>query len=128
MEDEKINIQYENNVYKFKILYLIRTNLPKSEYTYIITFFIKYIGLILFSISLNEWNTNKTNENFNNNETEESTLFNIQNFFANLIITGHHFKLLASFYEIICFLVFCFFVIYCFCIIYVMYLIKLKYQ
>ena len=53
MEDEKINIQYENNIYKFKILYLIRTNLPKSEYIYIITYLIKYMGLILFSISLN---------------------------------------------------------------------------
>ena len=136
MEDEKINIQYENNVYKFKILYLIRTNLPKSEYTYIITFFIKYIGLILFSISLNQWNADKANENsmnegkgnLNNEPEEPSPLFNVQNFFANLIITGHHFKVLTSFYEIICLLVFCFFIIYCFCIIYVMYLMKLKYH
>ena len=119
MEDEKINIQYENNVFKFKILYLIRTNLPKSEYIYIITFLIKYIGLILFSTSLNEWNTDQTEDNINNkgniNQNNKSsdipTLFSVQHFFDNFLITGHHFKVLASFYEIICLLVFCFFII-----------------
>jgi len=135
MEDEKINIQYENNIYKFKILYLIRTNLPKSEYTYIITFLIKYIGLILFSISLNEWNSdnakyisNDERDKINNNGKEQSSLFNVQQFFANLIITGNHFKVLTSFYEIICFIIFCFFIIYLFCIIFVLYLMKLKYH
>ena len=135
MEDDKINIQNENNIYKFKILYLIRTNLPKSEYTYIVTFLIKYIGLILFSISLNEWNSdnaknvsNNERDKINNNEKEQSSLFNIQQFFANLIITGNHFKVLTSFYEIICFIIFCFFIIYLFCIIFMLYLMKLKYH
>ena len=137
MEDEKINIQYENNIYKFKILYLIRTNLPKSEYIYIITYLIKYMGLILFSISLNEWNNEQTkdipnnereksNNNFENEES--SSFFNVQHFFANLIITGHHFKVLSSFYEIICLIVFIFFIAYIFCFIYVIYLMKLKYH
>ena len=131
MEDEKISIQYENNIYKYKILYLIRTNLPKSEYTYIVIFLLKYIGLILFSISLNEWTSDEAQDNSrqeSNNRNEQTSFFNVQQFFANLLITGNSYKVLSSFYDKICLVVFLFFIIYCFCIIYVIYLMKIKYH
>ena len=53
MEEEEIKLQYNKNIYIYKILYLVRTNLPTFEFIYIIMFFIKYLGLIIISISLN---------------------------------------------------------------------------
>ena len=65
MEENKDNMIFEKNEYKFKILYLIRKNLPKSEFLYILMFFLKYIGIILFSISLNVYDTRNINYNTN---------------------------------------------------------------
>ena len=65
MEENKDNMIFEKNEYKFKILYLIRKNLPKSEFLYILMFFLKYIGIILFSISLNVYDTRNINNNTN---------------------------------------------------------------
>jgi hypothetical protein len=72
MDEEKILLEYEKNDYLFRILYLIRVNLPSSEYLYIIMYFLKYIGFILFSVSLNEWKNND-NENDINNKNNENT-------------------------------------------------------
>ena len=52
MEEEEIKLQYENNLYLYKTIYLIRTNIPTSEILYMIMFFLKYIGFILLNISL----------------------------------------------------------------------------
>ena len=72
MEDNKINLMFEKNVFKFKILYLIRKNLPKSEFLYLLMFFLKYIGLILFGISLNVFDTrNNINNNSNNKDSQD---------------------------------------------------------
>ena len=68
MEDNKINLMFEKNEFRFKILYLIRKNLPKSEFLYLLMFFLKYIGLILFSISLNVFDTRNTSNNNSNNK------------------------------------------------------------
>ena len=57
MDENKANLVFEKNEYIFKILYLIRKNLPTSEFLYLLMFFLKYIGLILFSISLNTYNS-----------------------------------------------------------------------
>ena len=71
------NLIFEKNEYKFKLLYLIRKYLPKSEFLYLIMFALKYIGLILFSISLNVYdtknsNTNIYNTNINNNNNDNN--------------------------------------------------------
>ena len=74
MKENEINIEFSNNEYLFKMLYLIRTNLPTSEYIYIIMFLLKYIGIILFSISLNKWNNDKK---FQNNAKEKNNTISI---------------------------------------------------
>ena len=56
MEENDYNFQLKERKYLFKILYLIRINLPSYEFVYIIMFAIKYVGLILFSFSITEWN------------------------------------------------------------------------
>ena len=90
MDDDKKNQQNEQNEYLFKILYLIRTNLPTSEYLYLIMFLIKYVGLILFSISLNEWEKDNP-ENMKNNKSY-SSIFNIQKVFSSFLINGNDFR------------------------------------
>ena len=40
MENDKINIDYEKKEYIFRIIYLIRINLPSAEYVYISMFFL----------------------------------------------------------------------------------------
>ena len=67
MEENKINLIFEKNEFRFRILYLIRKNLPKSEFLYLLMFFLKYIGLILFSISLNVFDTRNTTTNNSSN-------------------------------------------------------------
>ena len=95
MNDDQIKIENEKNEYLFKILYLIRTNLPTNEIIYIIMFLFKYIGLILFSISLNQFKINK------NNNTEKS--YNIiYYFFSKFIINGNDLKILVYNYQEIC--------------------------
>ena len=59
MDENEKNLKNEEKDYLFKMIYLIRTNLPSSELVYIIMFILKYLSLILFSISLNEWNNDK---------------------------------------------------------------------
>ena len=66
MDENKANLLFEKNEYIFKILYLIRKNLPKSEFLYLLMFFLKYIGLILFSISLNVYDSRSSNNSINN--------------------------------------------------------------
>ena len=70
MEENKINLIFEKNEFRFRILYLIRKNLPKSEFLYLLMFFLKYIGLILFSISLNVFDTRNTTSNNSSNSSE----------------------------------------------------------
>ena len=80
MEEYKSNVLFENE-YLFKILYLIRKNLPTSEFIYLLMFFLKYIGLILFSISLNVFDTNNStndnNKSYNNGKSARIILTDI---------------------------------------------------
>ena len=80
MEEYKSNVLFENE-YLFKILYLIRKNLPTSEFIYLLMFFLKYIGLILFSISLNVFDTNSStndnNKSYNNGKSARIILTDI---------------------------------------------------
>ena len=62
---------FEKNEYKFKLLFLIRKYLPKSEFLYLLMFALKFIGLILFSISLNVYDTKKSNTDSNNNNNND---------------------------------------------------------
>ena len=116
MDDDKKNQQNEQNEYLFKILYLIRTNLPTSEYLYLIMFFIKYVGLILFSISLNEWEKENPEKMMNNKSN--SSIINIQKVFSKFLINGNDLKILENNYESICLIGFFAILIYTFFIIY----------
>ena len=80
------NSLFEKNEYKFKLIYLIRKNLPKSEFLYLLMFALKYIGLILFSISLNVYDTRNNNSNTstnNNDNNGKDTSEQIYNNFTN---------------------------------------------
>ena len=132
MEDEQLNIQYEEDIYLYKIVYLVRTNLPSSEYIYIIMFFIKYIGLILFSISLNEWKKDQKERNPDfmdnkDNDPSNTSIKSFLTFLSNLLLNGNSLKILKNYYQIICFLGFCFLFIYIIFIIYGFYYMKKKY-
>ena len=102
MEDEKELLKYESNIYIYKALYLIRINLPSSEYIYIIMFLIKYFGLIIFSVSLNE----------NNNGFKGNSKFNLKVFLSKTLITGDSLKILSKYYNEICLIGFIFLFIY----------------
>ena len=133
MDEDKINIDYENNEYLYKIIYLIRINIPSSEYIYIIMFLLKYIGLILLSISLNQWNNkiyiNDEEENYNNNNNSFSNNFynNINSFFSKLLINGNNLNILNQHYQIFCMTGFSILLIYIVIIIYGFIYMKKKY-
>ena len=135
MEEEVFIIEYEKNEYIFKIIYLIRINIPSSEYIYMIMFFFKYIGFILFSISLNEWQiNNKDNISINENETIDdenllkNTPFNkINAILAKLLINGGDLKILRNYYQIICIIGFSLLFIYIFLVVFGIFYMKKKY-
>ena len=114
MEDEEMNQKNENNIYLYKTIYLIRINLPSSEFIYIIMFILKYIGLIILSISLNEWeNNNNENDLIKREKLEpEKKLFSLQSFLSNIMITGNNLKILNNHYPEICIIGFCLLLIY----------------
>ena len=97
MEDNQINDNQRNNKYLFKLFYLIRINLPTNEFLYAIMFFFKYLGLILFSISLNELKIN-----INDNSNSEISYNFIYQFFIRLMINGRDLKILIHHYQEIC--------------------------
>ena len=97
MEDEEKNIIYEKNLYKYKTLYLIRRNIPSAEYIYIIIFFLKYAGLILFSTSLNNKQENEPRDNLDN-----SSYINIFAVFQKFLITSSSLKILRTNYTEFC--------------------------
>ena len=109
MEENAINIYNEKNEYLYKIIYLIRINLPSSEFIYIIMFFLKYIGIIIFGLSLNYIRkeidiTPSSEKDLKNLESSESknTNDNIYSFFCNFLINGNNLKILSGNYQIIC--------------------------
>ena len=133
MDENKIEIEYEKNEYLYKILYLIRINLPSIEFIYIIMFFLKYIGLVLFSISLNKWN-NDRNIRANtdkNNDTISSLSFSSPDGFHSILskflINGNSLKILIKKYEYICILGFCVLVAYILCLFFGFFYIRSKY-
>ena len=127
MEDEEKNLLYEKNVYKYKILYLIRMNLPSAEYIYIIIFFIKYIGLILFSISLNEDINPKEESGHKKEEKINSSIINFQSFFSKFMSTGSNLKILKFNYTTFCKCIFIFLILYIASIIFGFFYMKRKY-
>ena len=130
MEDEEINLQYQKKIYIYKTLYLIRTNLPTSEILYMIMFFLKYIGLIILSISLNEWeigDLKMKNIKDTNNIESNSSIFNFQSFFSKFLITGNSLKILIKNYAEISLFGFYFLIIYIISIIFGIFYMKKKY-
>ena len=130
MEDDKIGIQYERNEYIFRIIYLIRINIPSSEYIYIIMFFLKYIGLILFSISLNQWN-NDIRTNIDDNNTiklfSNNSYNRINLIIEKFLINGNNLNILKYNYQIICLIGFSFLLLYILIIIFGFFYMKNKY-
>ena len=137
MEDEEIKLQNKKNIYIYKALYLIRTNLPSSEFFYIIMILFKYIGLIIFSLSLNDFINDQNNNNIeqrnlmddktNQDEDIMSTL-NLQSFLSNLMINGKNLNILNKNYQIICLFGFCLLIFYILLIIYGFIYMKIKYH
>ena len=146
------NLFFEKNEYKFKLLFLIRKYLPKSEFLYLLMFALKYIGLILFSISLNVYDTRNNNNNINNNSPQnfapsthdppdnrgrnpmgdksnsnESSKNSVQNLFKKLLINGSSYKILIESYQIICFIGFIILIIYICLWIFIFFYMRKKY-
>ena len=130
--EEDTNIYYEKNEYIYKIIYLIRTNLPSSEYIYIIMLFLKNIGLILFSISLNFWKivkieqSNETPKN-DNNIFDINTIDNVNIIFSKFLINGNNLKILNKHYQVICIIGFCILLIYIIIFIFGLFYMRNKY-
>ena len=137
MEENTINIDNEKNEYLFKIIYLIRINLPSSEFIYIIMFFLKYIGIITFGLSLNqmkkEINTPSPNEKDSNDKNDNNLLNsndsidNVHSFFSKLLINGNNLKILNNKYQIICIIGFCVLLIYIIIFIFGFFYMRNKY-
>ena len=152
MEENKYHFANEKNEYIFKILYLIRKNLPKSEFIYLLMFGLKYIGLILFSISLNVFDSDDNSSNFEKpmNEPDgnhdpppsdnimervkpnSSNSFSdsnniIQKIFKKLLINGDNLNILNHSYQIICLIGFIILIIYIFLWIFGYFYMKNKY-
>ena len=146
------NLLFEKNEYKFKLLFLIRKYLPKSEFLYLLMFALKYIGLILFSISLNVYDTRNNNNNTNNNNPQnfdpsthdppdnrgsnsmgdksnsnESSKNSVQNLFKKLLINGSSYKILIESYQIICFIGFIILIIYICLWLFIFFYMRKKY-
>ena len=102
MEDGKINIEYEKQEYLFRLIYLIRINLPSSEYVYLFMIFLKSIGFLLISISLNDLSFQENGYNERNNN--KNTNFNnfIYNFLSNFLINGNNLNFINKKYQELC--------------------------
>ena len=125
MEEEEIKLQYENNLYLYKTIYLIRTNIPTSEILYMIMFFLKYIGFILLNISLNELiNEKKIKNEIPNLTSDSSTIINFHSILLKLTITGDSMKMLSKNYEEVCLTGFFILIIYILSIIYGLFYMK----
>jgi len=123
MEEEEVHIEFEKNEYIYKIIYLVRINLPSSEIIYFIMFLFKYLGLFTFSTSLN-----------NNNETTEkisqlSYNYNdgVNYYLKKFLITGNNLKMLDRNYQEICIAGFLVIILYLITIIYSIAYMKKKY-
>mgnify|MGYP002623805179 CR=1 FL=1 len=138
MEDEDIHIEFEKNEYIYKMIYLVRINLPSSELIYFIMFLFKYLGLYTFCTSLNQINNNNNNEtisskNFSNNSREPipqlsySYNININYFLTKFLITGNSLKMLDRNYQEICVTGFLILILYIITIIYCVTYMKNRY-
>ena len=127
MEDGKINIEYEKQEYLFRIIYLIRINLPSSEKVYLFMIFLKSIGYLLISISLNDLSFQKNeNDEINNNKNTHFYNF-IYIFLSNLLINGNNLNSINKNYQELCIAGFCILFIYIIFIIFGFIYMKNKY-
>ena len=96
----------ENRKIEFllRTIYLIRKHFPSSEFLYLVMFFLKYLGYILFSLSLND--------EINSEQNKER--IKLVTFFSRFLINGKNLSILNELYPIICligFIVLLFFLI-----------------
>ena len=118
-----MHIQFEKNEYLYKIIYLVRINIPSSELIYFIMFFFKYLGLFTFCISLN--NNNETTQT--NSQLSYNYYDNINSFLSKFLITGNSLKMIDKNYQEICIAGFLIIILYVITIIYSIILMKNKY-
>ena len=118
-----MHIDFAKKEYLYKIIYLVRKNLPSSELIYFIMFLFKYLGLFIFCTSLN-----------NNDETTKviSQLSyryydNINSFLKKCLITGNNLAILDKNYQEICITGFLIIIMYIITIIYSIIYMKSKY-
>jgi len=127
MDDDKINIEYEKQEYIFKIIYLIRINLPSSEFVYLSMVFLKSIGYLLLSFSLNDLsNQRNINDKIKNNENTDLYDF-IYTLLSNILINGKNLNIINKNYQDICIVGFCILFIYILVVIFGFIYMKNKY-
>lgn len=123
MEEEENHIEFEQREYIYKIIYLVRINLPSSEIIYFIMLLFKYLGLFAFSISLN--NINETTGKIS--QLSYNYYDRINYFLKNLLITGNSLKILDRNYQEICLAGFLIMILFVITIIYCIIYMKNKY-
>ena len=90
-------------------------------------FLFKYIGLILFSVSLNEWDKNKNIKKINSIDNNESTSDFFYSIFSQFLISSKDLKILNGYYQQICISGFFLLVIYILLIIFGFFYMRTKY-
>jgi len=89
--------------------------------------FLKSIGYLLISISLNDLSYKK-NESYGINKNQNANLYNfIYNFLSNLLINGKNLNIINKNYQEFCIAGFCFLLIYIFVVIFGFIYMKNKY-
>ena len=123
MEEDEIHMEFEQSEYIYKVIYLVRINLPSSEIIYFIMFLLKYLGLFAFSTSLN--NNNETTEI--NSQLSYNYYGSINFFLKKFLITGDSLKILDRNYQEICIIGFLILILFVITIIYSIIYMKNKY-
>ena len=118
-----MHLEFEKKEYLYKIIYLIRINIPSSELIYFIMFLFKYLGLFTLCTSLN--NNSETTKSIS--QLSYSYYNNIDSLLKNFLITGNNLKMIEKNYQEICIIGFLILIMYVVIIIYSIIHVKNKY-
>ena len=118
-----MHLEFAKKEYLYKIIYLIRINIPSSELIYFIMFLFKYLGLFTLCTSLN--NNGETTKSIS--QLSYSYYNNIDSLLKNFLITGNNLKMIEKNYQEICITGFLILIMYVVIIIYSVIHVKNKY-
>ena len=118
-----MHLEFAKKEYLYKIIYLIRINIPSSELIYFIMFLFKYLGLFTLCTSLN--NNSETTKSIS--QLSYSYYNNIDSLLKNFLITGNNLKMIEKNYQEICITGFLILIMYVVIIIYSVIHVKNKY-